>query len=106
MLPAAPPAFGATLEGLCAPRVARAKPGRRERLGGGVRRTGGRGAPEPRSRAPWSAAEELQPPTGSQASLTCYLPCLVPEDPASRLIQEAQAKADQPGVLNANSATG
>lgn len=42
-----------------------AKLGRRERLGGGVRRTGGRGALEPRSRAPWSAAEELLPPTGS-----------------------------------------
>lgn len=55
MCPAAPPAFGATEEGLCAPRVARAELGRRERLGGGVRRTGGRGAPEPRSRAPWSA---------------------------------------------------
>lgn len=48
-----------------APPAWRAKLGRRERLGGGVRRTGGRGALEPRSRAPWSAAEELLPPTGS-----------------------------------------
>lgn len=48
-----------------APPAWHAKLGRRERLGGGVRRTGGRGALEPRSRAPWSAAEELLPPTGS-----------------------------------------
>ena len=53
-------------EGLGAPACTCASPGRRERLRGGVQEEGaGRGAPQPRPRAPWSAAVELQLPTGS-----------------------------------------
>ncbi|MEJ1284821.1 hypothetical protein NN561_015811 [Cricetulus griseus] len=77
---------GRTAEGLCAPRAARAKLGRRERLGGGVRRTGGRGAPEPRSRAPWSAAEELLPPSNR------FVDCARSASPAERSVGETLAE--------------
>ncbi|XP_032259644.1 complexin-2 isoform X1 [Phoca vitulina] len=72
---------GGPKRGWAPPACTCASPGRRERLSRGVQKGGRRRAPESRSRAPWSAAEELQPPTGSCTSLACDLLCSLTEGP-------------------------
>ncbi|XP_038390639.1 complexin-2 isoform X3 [Canis lupus familiaris] len=90
---------GGPRRGWAPPASTCASSGGRQRLGGGVRRRGRRRAPEPRSRAPGSAAEELQPPTGSCTFLACHLLCSLTE--GSYISAQPRSKVSK-AIVSAN----